>query len=70
MSKTNPPKTATLTEQLRWHLSHADETTHAISLETGVDHSALYRFLGEQRGLSHDSQDRLAAHLKLRLIRA
>lgn len=71
MSKTmNPPKSATLTEALRWHLRHADETTHAISLQTAIDHSALYRFLGEQRGLSHDSQDKLAKHLKLRLIRA
>jgi len=69
MSKTNPPKTATLTEQLRWHLSHADETTHAISLETGVDHSALYRFLAGTRGLSHSAQDRLAKHLNLRLVR-
>ena len=73
MSKTkamNPPKTATMTQALRWHLKNADETTHAISVQTGIDHSALYRFLGAQRGLSHDSQDKLAAHLKLRLLRA
>ena len=66
----NPPKSATLTEALRWHLEHAPQTTHAISLETGIDHSALYRFLAGTRGLSHDSQDGLAKHLKLRLIRA
>ncbi len=65
---TNPPKTATLTEQLRWYLRHADETTHAISRQTGIHHSALYRFLGEQRGLSDDATDRLAKHLRLRLI--
>ncbi len=70
MSKTkNPPKTATLTEALRWHLRHADETTHSISVQTGIHHSALYRFLGEQRGLSDDATDRLARHLKLRLVR-
>ncbi len=72
MSKTmtkNPPKSATLTEALRWHLQHAPQTTHAISLAIGVDHSALYRFLAGTRGLSHDSQDRLAKHLNLRLVR-
>ncbi len=70
MSKqTNPPKTATLTEQLRWHLRHADETPFAISQQIDVHSSTLYRFLGEQRGLSDGATDRLARHLKLRLVR-
>ena len=70
MSKTKkPPKTATLTEQLRWYLRHADETTHAISRQTGIHHASLYTFLGETRGLSDDATDRLAKHLKLRLAR-
>ncbi len=73
MSKTmtmNPPKSATLTEALRWHLRNADQSTYAISLEIGVDHAGLYRFLAGTRGLSHDSQDKLARYLKLRLLRA
>ena len=70
MSKiNNPPKTATLTEQLRWHLRHADETPFEISKQIDVHSSTLYRFLGEQRGLSDDATDRLAKHLKLRLVR-
>ena len=70
MSQTmNPPKTATLTEQLRWHLRHADETPHEISHRIDVHSSTLYRFLGEQRGLSDGATDRLARHLGLRLVR-
>ena len=68
MSKTkNPPKSATLTEQLRWFLRHADETPVEISRQIGVHHGSLYRFLGESRGLSDATTDRLAKHLKLRL---
>ena len=70
MSKTkNPPKAATLTEQLRWYLRHADATPVEISRQIGIDHGSLYRFLGETRGLSDDTTDRLAKHLKLRLVR-
>ena len=72
MSKTkskNPPKTATLTEALRWHLRHADETPFEISQQIAVHSSSLYRFLGESRGLSDDATDRLAKYLKLRLVR-
>ncbi len=50
MSKTkNPPKTATLSEALRWHLRHADETPVEIARQTGIHHSALYRLLGATR---------------------
>ena len=70
MSKSKtPPKSATLIESLRWYLRHADETPHEVARATGIYHSSLYRFLGEQRGLSDDATDRLAKHLKLRLIR-
>ncbi len=70
MSKTkNPPKTATLTEQLRWYLRHADESPVEVSRQTGVHHTTLYRFLKDTRGLSHDAQDRLAKYLRLRLVR-
>ena len=65
----NPPKNAELTAQLRWYLRHADETPFEISRQIGVHSSSLYRFLGESRGLSDDAADRLARHLKLRLIR-
>lgn len=67
--QTDPPKTAALTAQLRWYLRHADETPFEISNQIGVHSSSLYRFLGEQRGLSHDTTDRLARYLHLRLVR-
>ncbi len=72
MSKTKtktPPKSAMLTEQLRWYLRHADETPFDVAKATGIDSSTLYRFLNDTRGLSHDATDRLAKHLKLRLVR-
>ena len=72
MSKTmskNPPKTATLTAQLRWHLRNADQLPVDIAAAIDIHSSTLYRFLGEQRGLSDATMDRLARHLKLRLIR-
>ncbi len=70
MSKqANPPKSAGLIAQLRWHLRHADETPHEISHQIDVHSSTLYRFLGEQRGLSDGATDRLARHLKLLLVR-
>lgn len=70
MSKTmNPPKAATLTEQLRWHLRNADEAPVDIARAIDIHSSTLYRFLGEQRGLSDDTTDRLAKYLKLRLVR-
>ncbi len=71
MTKTkNPPKAATLTESLRWHLRHAEETPVEVSRQIGVHHTTLYRFLNDTRGLSHDAQDRLAKYLKLRLVRS
>ncbi len=71
MTKTkNPPKTATLTEQLRWHLKNCGTTPVEVSRQTGVHHTTLYRFLNDTRGLSHDAQDRLAKYLRLRLVRS
>lgn len=70
MSKSkNPPKTSTLTEQLRWYLKNAEATPHEISQQIGIHHASLYRFLGATRGLSDDTTDRLAKYLRLRLVR-
>ena len=70
MSKSkNPPRSATLTEQLRWYLRHADETPVEISRQIGVHHSALYRCACGTRTLSANAADKLARHLKLRLVR-
>ena len=70
MSKTKqPPKKATLSEQLRWYLKNCGTTPHEVAKATGIYHSSLYRFLGGSRGLSDDATDRLAKYLKLRLVR-
>ena len=70
MSKqTRPPKNAELTAQLRWYLKNCGTTPVEVSRQIGVHHGALYRFLNETRGLSHDTTDRLAKYLKLRLVR-
>ncbi len=65
----NPPKTATLTEQLRWYLKNCRTIPLDVAKATGIHHTTLYRFLNGTRGLSHDATDRLAKHLKLRLVR-
>ncbi len=72
MSKTkamNPPKNAELTAQLRWYLKNCGTIPVEVARATDIHHSALYRFLGESRGLSDAATDRLAKYLKLRLIR-
>lgn len=70
MSKqAKPSKAATLTEQLRWYLRHADETPVEISRQISIHHASIYRFLSATRGLSHSAQDRLAKYLNLRLVR-
>ena len=70
MSKTKtPPKAATLTEQLRWHLRNCGTIPLDVARATDIHHTTIYRFLNDTRGLSHDAQDRLAKYLKLRLVR-
>ena len=70
MSKNkHPPKTATLTESLRWHLRHCGSIPLDVAKAIGIHHASIYRFLAASHGLSHDAQDRLAKHLRLRLVR-
>ena len=72
MSKTkatNPPRTAALTEALKWYLKNCGATPVEVSRQIGIHHASIYRFLAGSRGLSHDAQDRLAKYLRLRLIR-
>ena len=72
MSKTkatNPPKTATLNEALRWYLKNSETSTHEISRQINISHASLYKFIAGSHGLLGDTMDRLAKHLKLRLVR-
>ena len=69
MSKTKgPPKTATLTEQVRWYLRHSDDTPVDVARAADIHHSTLYRFLDHKRGMSLDSLDALAKALGVRLV--
>lgn len=72
MSKTKnttPPKSAsTVTAQLRWYLKNCGTTPVEVSRQTGIHHTTLYRFLLGTRTLSSDALNRLAKHLKLRLV--
>ncbi len=65
-----PPKSAnTVTKQLRWYLKNCGTTPVEVSRQTGIHHAMLYRFLLDTRSMSLDTLDRLAKHLKLRLVR-
>ena len=64
----NPPRTATLTEQLHWFLKNCGTTPFEVARQTGIHHTTLYRFLNGKRTLSFDALNKLAKALNLRLI--
>ena len=67
----NPPASATtLTAQLRWYLKNCGTAPVEVARQINIHHASIYRFLSAKRGLSDGATDRLAKHLKLRLIRA
>ena len=58
MSKTeamSPPKNAELTAQLRWYSKNCGTIPLDVAKATSIHHSALYRFLGETRGLRFEA---------------
>ncbi len=65
----NPPRSATLTQALRWHLKNCGVSNLQIERETGIHNSVLSRFLREERGMGLDVLDTLAKYLRLRLVR-
>ncbi len=72
MSKTktmNPPKNAELIARLRWYLKNCGMSNLQIEHKTGIHNSVLSRFQREERGMSLDALDKLARHLKLKLVR-
>ena len=64
----NPPKNAELIARLRWYLKNCGMSNLQIEHKTGIHNSVLSRFQREERGMSLDALDKLARHLKLRLI--
>ena len=72
MNKTktkNPPKNAELIARLRWYLKNCGMSNLQIEHKTGIHNSVLSRFLRQERGMSLDTLDKLARHLKLKLVR-
>ena len=59
-----------ISDQLREAIRKADASRYRIGKETGVEQSALSRFVNGTRGLDLSSVDKLAAYLKLELVKA
>ena len=59
----------TVSDQLRHAICNADVSRYRIGKETGVEQSALSRFVNGTRGLDLSSVDRLAAYLGLELVK-
>ena len=57
-------------EQLRRIVRECEETRYRISQETGIGEAALSKFVHGERGLSLESLDKLAALLRLEVVRA
>ncbi len=60
----------TLTSQLRQAVADSGETLGQLARETGIDKSALSRFVNGERGLSMEAIDALGSHLGLRIVKA
>lgn len=65
--KKNDPRT--LTSQLRQAVAECGMTLGELSRATGVDKSALSRFLNGERGVSCAVMDTLGEYLGLRLVK-
>jgi transcriptional regulator with XRE-family HTH domain len=58
----------TLTAQLRREVAASGRTLGELARETGVDKSALSRFVNGERGLSMEALDAIGDYLKLRIV--
>jgi transcriptional regulator with XRE-family HTH domain len=65
MAKRRPAK---LSDQLRRAISESGQTRYKIAKATGINEAALSKFFHGERGLGLESIDRLAAHLRLRVL--
>jgi transcriptional regulator with XRE-family HTH domain len=57
-----------ISDQLRAAVLASEESRYAIAKATGISQAMLSRFVHGKSGLSMDYIDRLAAHLKLKLV--
>lgn len=65
MGKKQQPKT--VSETIRAAIETADVTRYRIAKETGIEQSALSRFMSGERGLAMESIDLLAVYFGLEL---
>ena len=71
MSKARrPPKSASVSDQLRWYMRADGVSCLQLQRELGVHHTQLIRFLNGQRGLTLNTLDRLCKRFKLRLVKS
>jgi DNA-binding Xre family transcriptional regulator len=57
-----------LTTQLRRMVADSGQTLGELARNTGIDKSALSRFVNGERGLSMQALDAIGNHLVLRLV--
>jgi hypothetical protein len=67
MPKSKTP--ALLSAALRHEIRTSDESRYAIAKGSGVDYGVIARFLSSERDIRLETADRIAAHLRLRLVR-
>ena len=67
--KPTSPKREALTDQLRRFLVESGHTLGEVSRATGVDTSALSRFVHRERGVSMEGLDALGDFLGLRVVK-
>jgi transcriptional regulator with XRE-family HTH domain len=59
------PKKQTVSERIRRAVETADVTRYRIAQETGLEESALSRFVSRERGLSMEALDALAEFFEM-----
>jgi transcriptional regulator with XRE-family HTH domain len=62
------PTKQTVSERIRQAIETADVTRYRIAQETGIEESALSRFMSRERGLSMEALDALAEFFGLELV--
>lgn len=63
-----PKKTNKPSEVIRAAILDSDATRYRICQETGIEQSAMSRFMSGERGLSMEALDTLAEYFKLELV--
>jgi transcriptional regulator with XRE-family HTH domain len=59
-----------LADQIRTAIERSGKTQAEIAAATGIHKSALSRFVREERGVSFDAAEKIAAFLNLHIVEA